>query len=149
VLARDDFNIAERNADYPLHELYSDLNLTYSKSHLMSGFSDFTITGSSFKEGGGPAHAVATHLSYQRPSKDIGIHHFVSDDTTIPPNDTSLKIGQSLKKLVNHVSGNPMDYAFSEAVVMLQDMYTNSNGSLPKLKQFSIEHHLELMNEIV
>lgn len=149
ILARDGFNSAERNADYPPHEVYGDLNLTYSKPQLMSGFSDFTITGSGFKEGGGPAHAVAIHLSYRRPSNDIGIHHFVSDDTTIPPNDNALKIGQSLKKLVSHVNANPTDYAFSQAVGKFKVMYANSDGSLAKLKQLSIEHHLELMNELV
>jgi hypothetical protein len=149
ILARDGFNCAERNADYPPHEVYDDLNVTYSKPHMMSGFSDFTITGSGFKEGGGPAHAVAIHLTYKRPSKDIGIHHFVSDDITIPPNDNALKIGQSLKKLVAHVDANPADYAFSDAVGKFKFMYTHNDGSLAKLKQLAIEHHLELMNELV
>jgi hypothetical protein len=150
VLARDGFNAAERNADYPSHEVYGDLNLTYLKPHSMSGFSDFTITGGAFKDGGGPAHAVAIHLSYERPTKDIGIHHFVSDDTTIPPNNPSLKIGQSLRKLVAHVDAHAAAFTYSDAVKKFQGIYLSGGScALGTLKQLSIEHHLELMNEIV
>lgn len=150
ILARDGFTSAERNADYPADEIYDDLNLKYLSQPGVSGFSDFTITGSNFKEGGGPAHAVAIHLTYERPTKDIGILHFVSDDTTIPPSDVSLKIGQSLKKMVDHVAKCGAAFSYSDAVAKYQGIYTSGNSSsLPVLKQLSIEHHIELMDQIV
>ncbi len=150
VLARNGFNVALRNADYPPSELYDDLNLTYLTKEKMKGYSDFTITGAGYKEGGGPAHAVAIHLTYERPSKDIGIRHFVSDTTTIPPSDPNLKIGECLKKLDRYVKANLASFDFSDAVKKFQAIYQKGlTTNLGKLKQYSIEHHLELMNHLL
>lgn len=115
----------------------------------MNAYSDFTITGSAFNDGGGPAHAVAVHLTYQRSTKDIGILHFVSDDTTIPPNDPALKASQSVGKLIAFVAANPAAFTFSDAVKKFNAMYASGSfGNLGTLKQISIEHHLELMHEL-
>ncbi len=150
VLARNGFNVADRNADYPSSELYDDLNLTYSTIEQMKGYSDFTITGVGYREGGGQAHAVAIHLTYERPSNDIGIQHFVSDTTTIPPSDPNLKIGECLKKLDLYVKANVATLGFSDAAKKFKNIYQNgSTTSLGKLKQYSIEHHLELMNHLL
>lgn len=150
VLARNGFNVADRNADYPPSELYDDLNLTYLTKEKMKGYSDFTITGTGFREGGGQAHAVAIHFTHERPSKDIGIQHFVSDTTTIPPSDPNLKIGECLKKLDRYVKANSASLGFSDAAKKFQIIYQNGTPTnLGKLKQYSIEHHLELMNHLL
>lgn len=150
VLARNGFNVAERNADYPPVELYDDLNLIYSTKEKMSGYADFTITGTTFKEGGGQAHAVAIHMSYERPTKDIGIQHFVSDTTTIPPSDPNLKIGECLVKLNDYINLNKHILGYSNAAKKFQEIYTAGlTTSLAKLKQYSIEHHLELMHSLL
>lgn len=150
VLARNGFNVAERNADYPPVELYDDLNLVYSSKEKMNGYADFTVTGMAFKEGGGQAHAVAIHMSYERPTKDIGINHFVSDTTTIPPSDPNLKIGECLIKLDNYINLNKHILVYSNAAKKFQQIYTSGlPTSLGKLKQYSIEHHLELMHSLL
>jgi len=151
ILARDGFTKADRNADYVQDEFFDDLILTYKSIELMDGFSDFTITGAAFKSGGGPAAAVAIHLTYEKQGgKAIWVRHFVSDDIKIPPNDVNLKIGQSLKKIDMHVAANPHLFSFSDAVKKFQTLYTTgATTSLAKLKQMSIEHHLELMDYLL
>lgn len=151
VLARDGFNKAERNADYTTDEFFDDLITTYNKLDKMDGFSDFTITGSDFKAGGGPAAAVAIHLTYEKTSsKAIWIRHFVSDDVTIPPNDVNLKIGQCLRKFDAYIKNNPTQFSYSDAVKKFIMLYrTGATTSLAKLKQMSIEHHIELMDYLL
>lgn len=149
VLVRDSFNTAARNADYPPIEAYSDLNLTYAIIFGMSGFSDYTITGRTFSESGGPAHAVAIHFTHERTTKDIGIRHFVSDDTTIPPNDPALKIGQSLAKLGSFITSTTGGFGYSLAASKFLGLLAGGGTNLSTLKQYSIEHHIELMHELL
>jgi hypothetical protein len=149
VICRDGFNKQARNADYDANEYFDDLISTY-KSENMDGFADFTITGSEFVEGGGPASAVTIHLTHQNTSsKDLWMLHFVSDDTTRPPNDSNLKIGQSLRKLNAHVTTHPGQFSFSDAVKKFQAiLHSGQKTSLGKLKQFSIEHHIETIDHL-
>ncbi len=62
VLIRDGFKI-RKNALYPEREHFSDLHLTYDEENV-DGFGDFLIVGDEFREAGGPAFAVAIHMTY-------------------------------------------------------------------------------------
>ena len=79
ILVRDGFK-RRRNADYPAMEEFSDLHVTYGDLG-MAGFGDFLIVGDVYSEGGGPAYAVAIHLTFIDPDKDdvMYVYHFVSD----------------------------------------------------------------------
>jgi hypothetical protein len=70
VLLRDGFH-RRRNADHPAVEEFSDLHVTYPEEG-MDGFGDFLIVGDDYTEGGGPAYAVAIHLTFIDPDKDAG-----------------------------------------------------------------------------
>ena len=81
----------ERNRDYEPLEKFSDLHVTFEDEG-MDGFGDFLIVGDDFSESGGPAYAIAIHLTFIDPDKEdeMWIHHFLSDrqDTpkTLPEN---------------------------------------------------------------
>ena len=62
VLIRDSFR-KKTNANYPKEEHFSDLHITYEEEG-MDGFGDFLIVGDEYSESGGPARAVAIHLTY-------------------------------------------------------------------------------------
>lgn len=102
VLIRDGFEV-QNNADYPAVEIFSDLHLTYEDDGF-SGFGDFLTVGDVFKEGGGPAYAVAIHVTFLDDDEEdvMYIYHFVSD-TNGTPVDTAGKFGEALKKLVNRI----------------------------------------------
>src|SRR3546814_6797061 len=78
-------------------EEFSDLHVTYG-DHGMAGFGDFLIVGDVYSEGGGPAYAVAIHLTFIDPDKDdvMYIYHFVSD-TKDTPTDPAGKFAQALR----------------------------------------------------
>ena len=82
VLLRDGFE-RMRNADYVLVTPFSDLHATFGDED-MDGFGDFLIVGDEYRESGGPAYAVAIHLTFIDPDQDnaMQIYHFVSDRRT-------------------------------------------------------------------
>jgi len=63
VLLRDGFRKV-KNADYrdSQREPFSDLHATFGEEG-MEGFGDFLVVGNTYTEGGGPAYAVAIHLT--------------------------------------------------------------------------------------
>ncbi len=146
VLLRDGFH-KRKNADHPPLEDFSDLHITY-KDEGMNGFGDFLIVGDDFSEGGGPAYAVAIHLTFIEPQKDdaMYVYHFVST-TRDTPTDPAGKFGQALTKLVEkYDSGNSNLYNTS-AIQELKDLH--AKGHFPGLgvvKKLSMKHHIETLS---
>jgi hypothetical protein len=68
VLVGDGFR-RKRNRDYELIESFSDLHVTF-RDEGMDGFGDFLIVGDDYSETGGPAYAVAIHLTFIDPDLD-------------------------------------------------------------------------------
>lgn len=147
VLIRDGF-IIRRNADYPEEENFSDLNLTYNNDGYQ-GFGDFLIVGDTYVEAGGPAHAVAIHLTYQIPNGEIFVRHFVSDDTQ-GPQDTAGKFLQAVRKLNAFVNSGVYDFSFSNSCNELVGLFQRQHfPQLGPVKEYSMRHHLELLARIL
>lgn len=140
VLIRDGFQKLVRNADYPNSSFFSDLHNTYQGGGY-AGFGDFLTVGSFFSPGGGPANAVAIHLtSVER--GDLHVQHFVSDNkagTGLVPE----KFGEALAHLVNHVQGNRHIPHTTGLREYLQTHQTGHFPGLAKNKRFSMKHHIE------
>jgi hypothetical protein len=146
VLVRDGFNPEVRNADYAPQEVFSELYLTY-KTNGYAGCGDFLISGAEFRQGGGPAHAVAIHLTYEKQTpKAIWIRHCVSDNVTAPPYNTPMKFGEAVRKLVKFLDARAPQLDFSKACAEFRQL--NKTGHYPglgKVKELSMQHHIELM----
>lgn len=145
VLINDSFE-QKRNADYGPVDRFSDLHLTY-RDRGLDGYGDFLIVGDSYSESGGPAYAVAIHLTFINTEQDdvMYIYHFVSDDRSTPT-DPAGKFAQALDKLINLlVSGNSM---LEETAAIKEFRSLHSRGHFPGLgvvKKLSMMHHLETL----
>lgn len=145
ILVKDGFN-RQRNADYPPIEEFSDLHVTYADRG-MDGFGDFLTVGDVYSEGGGPAYAVAIHLTFVDGDKDdvMYIYHFVSD-TKDTPTDPAGKFGQALAKLVaKFESGTSKLY---ETNALKEFLELHQKGHFPGLgyvKKLSMKHHIETL----
>ena len=139
--------INRKNREYPKSEPFSELYLTFKSELGCDGFGDFLIVGSDFTESGGPAHAIAIHLTYIDPESDnaIGIKHYVSDDVDTPQNPGG-KYLQALKKLYDDVT-SPTSFIYqSEAVKEYLQFYSDKHfPGLGYTKKLSMQHHIELM----
>lgn len=145
VLLKDGF-IRRRNKDHPPVEFFSDLHATFADEG-MDGFGDFLIVGDDYSESGGPAYAVAIHLTFVDPDRDGEMHifHFVSErqDT---PTDPAGKFAESLDKLVAEVNRPGSHLLRTDAVEGFLDLHTRGHyPGLGYLKKLSMQHHIETM----
>lgn len=149
VLVEDGF-ISRNNKEYPPSEPFSELYLTYDDMGC-DAFGDFLIVGSDFKEGGGPAYAIAIHLTYADPDADnaIKIKHYVSVQVGTPK-DPAGKFLEALRKLVDDVQipGSPIlqTIAVEEYLQLYEDKHFPGLGYAKKL---SMQHHIELMAHLL
>ena len=144
VLLRDGFSRCARNADYPNRSNFDDLLHRYSGLGF-DGFSDFSIVGDAYSPGGGAAIHVAIHLT-ELDQATIVANHFVSQT---PPQrgNNQAKYFSALNLLMSH-TGNPPSADFNTQGVR---EYHQSNSrrhypGLGKLKQWSMMHHMEIID---
>jgi len=128
VLLRDGF-IRRTNRDHPEIESFSDLHITYIEENV-DGFGDFLIVGDDYFESGGPAYAVAIHLTFIDPTQDseMYIYHFKSDRTSTPT-DPAGKFAEALEKLVREVK-KPGSHILRTTAVeeFLERLFRNRGG---------------------
>lgn len=141
-----------KNADYLAYptELYATALWDYSEFGY-EGFGDYSIVGSDYSESGGPAWAVAIHLTSNSNAMvpEMYVHHFVSDDND-SPSFPAEKYAQALEKLKVEVT-NPNTTIVRTGAVG-EFLRLHENGHYPGLgyvKKLSMMHHLELMMGLV
>ncbi|AUZ55966.1 hypothetical protein B1L07_13705 [Stenotrophomonas acidaminiphila] len=147
VLVRDGFR-KKKNSDYldPEIEHFSDLHLTYQEEG-MDGFGDFLTVGDEYADGGGPAYAVAIHLTFLDEDKESSmfIRHFVSD-SNLTPADPAGKFSEALAKLAAAVRAPNSKIAVTKAVAEFLELHDRGHyPGLGYVKKLSMQHHLELM----
>ena len=100
ILLDDKFEKKERNSDYLLNEdeFFSDDHLYYKEDDY-KGFSDYSIIGKKFIDGGVAPYAVVIHMLYFDDKKNLRVHHFVSDSNSDIKNPAN-KFYEALKKLI-------------------------------------------------
>jgi hypothetical protein len=145
ILLRDGFK-RRKNADYPPVEIFSDLHATYEEEGV-NAFGDFLTVGDDYSEGGGPAYAVAIHLTYIDAGKDdtMYVYHFLST-TNNTPTDPAGKFGQALDKLVARLDSGHSHLLESSAIGEFRELH--AKGHFPGLgyaKKLSMKHHIETL----
>lgn len=147
VVVSDAFNKADRNADYiknPI-EFFSHPKDMLSRDDIV-GFGDYSVVGEEYMDNGWAPYAVAVHcLTYESDvNSSIYVRHYVSDDVGDNRNAPG-KTLQAIRKLVHDIPNfSPVNFT------PILDVYRNhfENNSAPglgKIKQYGIQHHLELM----
>jgi hypothetical protein len=145
ILLRDGFK-KRRNADQPPLEIFSDLHVTYPEEG-MNGFGDFLIVGDEYSETGGPAYAVAIHLTFVDSAKDnqMYIYHFVSrrKDT---PTDPAGKFAEALDAMMNKLAEPGSQIFESTAVAEFRELHAKRHfPGLGYVKKLSMKHHIETL----
>lgn len=146
ILLRDGFQRRRRNRDHPPIEPFSDLHVTFEEEG-MNGFGDFLIVGDDFLETGGPAYAVAIHLTFIDREKDdeMFIYHFVSErqDT---PTDPAGKFAEALDKMIRKLNKPNSKVLETDAVREFRDLHARQHfPGLGYIKKLSMKHHIETL----
>ena len=145
VLIRDGF-IKRTNREHPEVEHFSDLHITYEEESV-DGFGDFLIVGDDYSEGGGPAYAIAIHLTFIDADEDddMFVKHYISDRTNTPV-DPGGKFLEALQKLFDDVEKENSKIYHSDAVMEFLRCHEREHyPGLGYVKKLSMQHHLELM----
>lgn len=148
ILVRDGFK-RRKNSEFakiPIEE-FSELHLTFQSDLGMNGFGDFLTVGDVYSDGGGPAYAVAIHLTFIDPAADevMYIYHFVST-TNDTPTDPAGKFAQALAKLIIMLDSGTSHILETEAIKEFRDLH--AKGHFPGLgyvKKLSMKHHIETL----
>lgn len=145
VLVRDGFQ-RRINREHPPVEFFSDLHVTYGDENV-DGFGDFLTVGDDYSETGGPAYAVAIHLTFIDDDNDdaMFVHHFVSDSQDTPT-DPAGKFAEALEKLIEDLDGENTKIYNTGAVREFRDLH--DRGHFPGLgyvKKLSMKHHIETL----
>ena len=145
VLLRDGFQ-RKRNKDYDLIEPFSDLHATF-RDEGMDGFGDFLIVGDEFSESGGPAYAVAIHLTFIDPAQDdsMQIYHFKSKRQD-SPQDPAGKFAEALAEMMATLNAPGSKVLETNAVKEFRMLH--KQGHFPGLgyvKKLSMNHHIETL----
>lgn len=146
VLLRDGFKRRKRNSDYPMVEPFSDLHATFPDEG-MDGFGDFLIVGDEYSETGGPAYAVAIHLTFIDPNQDdsMQIYHFKSkrQDT---PQDPAGKFGEALAEMMKTLDAPRSKILETNAVKEFRMLHQQRHfPGLGYVKKLSMKHHIETL----
>jgi hypothetical protein len=145
VMLKDGF-VRKRNRDYALVESFSDLHATFEEEG-MNGFGDFLIVGDGYSETGGPAYAVAIHLTFIDPDQDdtMKIYHFVStrqDD----PKDPAGKFAEALAKMMKVLNAGDSYILETQAVAEFRELHARRHfPGLGYVKKLSMNHHIETL----
>lgn len=145
ILLRDGF-VRKRNADYAPIESFSDLHATFREEG-MDGFGDFLIVGDEYIESGGPAYAVAIHLTFIDPDQDdvMQIYHFVSV-TQDTPQDPAGKFGEALDKMIGTLSRPNSKVLETSAIEEFRALHKEKHfPGLGYVKKLSMNHHIETL----
>lgn len=143
----DNFTAQKRNKDYLFlpEEKFTEEHMFYKEENY-TGFSDYTVVESDYKDGGAPPYAVAIHLTYQKENKEIWIKHFASD-TNDGIENIQGKFAEAAKKAIDFFDGRQIH---NNALDELRKYYhSQSYPGLGMLKKISIKNHLELVNKIL
>jgi len=150
ILIRNGFRVQKKNSQYPPSEHFSDLHITFPDEG-MDGFGDFLMVGDEFRESGGPAYAVAIHLTYidNVKDEDMFIFHFISDQTDSPTNPGG-KFLEALEKMIIEYKKTNTKIFKSRAVQEYLRLYdTKHYPGLGYVKKLSMQHHLELIADYI
>ncbi|HEK1307190.1 sce7725 family protein [Pseudomonas sp. KCJK8927] len=145
IIVKDGFE-KRANRLHPEVEFFSDLHTTFMEDGA-DGFGDFLMVGDEYSEGGGPAYAVAIHLTFidDDQGDDMFIHHFKSDRFETPT-DPAGKFAEAVRKLVAEATSPNTKIDRTRAVQEFIDLHNRGHfPGLGYIKKLSMQHHIEVM----
>lgn len=140
------FKKCGRNSDYAdnCDEFFSEDHIIYNDEGF-DGFSDYSIIGSEYSEGGFAPHAIAIHILYfdSLDNNVLRVRHFVSESNEDRSNPGQ-KFYEALTELFHWVKENDINKTLGLDIFLNQYQNESYHGlGIPK--KLALMHHLELM----
>jgi hypothetical protein len=145
ILLRDGFE-RMRNRDYDFVAPFSDLHITYREEGV-DGFGDFLIVGNADSESGGPAYAIAIHITYIDPDQDdsMWIYHFKSKRQD-SPTDPAGKFAEAFASMIRELDKPKSKILETTAIKEFRMLHERGHfPGLGHVKKLSMNHHIETL----
>lgn len=141
----DGFVKKEKTDDYDEFSQFSTRLFNFEKRGLY-GFGDYLTIGRKIIKGGTLPNYVVINITYKEQDMNrLNIRHFSSKEADEDSKLTLLLKYQNVYKIIyDEVTNNPSKYRTTLGLTSLLDSRDHFPG-LGKLKQFSIMHHIELI----
>lgn len=148
----DAYDKKDRNQDYAKEpdQPFSVEHLLYRQDNFI-GFSDYSVIGMDYIDGGFAPKAVAIHIVYFDEKNRLRIQHFVSDSNDNIANPAG-KFSEALKKLVEWSTSEDFNHEKNDSIALQQFREMNRNetySGLGVVKRLSIKHHLEIVGRFL
>ena len=144
ILLCDGF-IRRRNVDYPPDEAFLSGPRRLDLRGAL-GWSDYSIVGAKFSQGGGRPYAVAIHITYWDSRGAMRVRHYLSDSNA-GPDDPAGKFGEAVGKLVQDVDQNGSNILETTAVQEFRLLHQHGDfPGLGPIKRLSMHHHFETVS---
>ena len=146
ILLDDKFNKQKNNSEYlnKPDEFFSIDHQIFDNAGYF-GFSDYSIIGKEYNKKGWIPKAVSIHIVYFDENDELRIQHFTSnsnDDTS----DQKGKVSEALRKFADWYVDQPKKNQSSGADILIKDYTSKKSPALGQIKEYSIMHHLEVLN---
>lgn len=136
----------QNNALYLEEEEFSNLHLNYKNKECFA-FGDFNIIGDNYSEKGFAAYAVAIHITYvSLNDKSIRIIHAKSSSNEDISNQEN-KYQEARRDLIRIIQSNKYNITITKGLSKI--ISDNEYHGLGVLKQYCMEHHLELIGKTI
>lgn len=149
VLIDDCFNRKSTNREYraQLEEFFTDLHVHYERRGFQ-GYGDFSVVGDYFAEGGGQAITAALHITFDKPTLEIYIRHFLSEERKVA-DEVPILLEEAISELESFIRTKPEILMWSKSLNEVLEIYQGGcKTSLAYIKKLSIAHHFELMHKV-
>ena len=104
------------------------------------------IVGDDYSDTGGPAWAVAIHLTYLNKDNDMFIYHFLSKQSESPTNPAG-KFLEALEEMVKEIKKEgSLTFESKACKEYLRYHKSQHYPGLGYAKKLSMQHHLELIS---
>ncbi|MCF6459187.1 sce7725 family protein [Pseudoalteromonas sp. MMG024] len=150
VLIDDCFNRRSTNREYraQLEEFFTDLHVNYTNRGFQ-GYGDFSVVGDYFSEGGGQAITAALHITFDKPTLEIYIRHFLSAERQVA-DEVPILLEEAISELEAFIRTKPEILEWSTSLNEVLEIYQSGcQTSLAYIKKLSIAHHFELMHKVL
>lgn len=148
IIIKDGFKKCSKNEYYPSYDFFYDLHKIYESELGYDGFGDFTIIGSQYEKGGGPAYVVAIHITTTDENDDLIVRHFKSDVLNPPSSiDVAGKFLQALGRAMVYIEDSGLN---TDGISNYQRLHMQKHfPGLGIAKKLSIMHHIEFMYGLI
>ena len=145
------FRPQKRNADYCEHDHdYLTEEPFYYKEEGLTGFSDYSVIGEEYSEGGFLPKVVALHFVHWNEKRNqLLVRHFTSSRKN-QSSDIAKKFHEALGSLLSWAEENPELFENTKALSEMKQIYKDERfPGLGVAKRLAIKHHLELVNNLL